>query len=71
MKHGVLALGLNQDTRGYWPIHHTRADTVDKIDRRALDLDVAAVAVMAYALADMPGRLDLGITPAPAVVPHQ
>jgi Zn-dependent M28 family amino/carboxypeptidase len=71
VKHGVLALGLSQDTSGYWPIHHTRADTVDKIDRRALDLDVAAMAVMAYALAELPAPLELGAAPAPAVVPGQ
>ena len=25
-------LRLKNDTFGYWPIHHTHADTVDKVD---------------------------------------
>jgi len=54
---GVPGLGLHQDTSGYWPIHHTWADTVDKVDPEVLARNVAVVAVTAYALAEMPGRL--------------
>ena len=54
---GVPGLGLHQDTSGYWPIHHTWADTVDKVDPEVLAKNVAVVAVTAYALAQMPGRL--------------
>ncbi|MEQ1502430.1 MAG: M28 family peptidase [Myxococcota bacterium] len=52
--HGVPTLGLSQDTTGYWPIHHTEADTFDKIDPTVLAQNVAAMAVMAYALAELP-----------------
>jgi len=41
----------------YFLIHHTPADTVDKISPIDLARCAAAVAVMAYVIADMPGRL--------------
>lgn len=55
---GVLALGLDTDGRTYFDIHHTDADTLDKVDPAALADDVAAVAALAYVVADMPDRLD-------------
>jgi len=51
---GALGLGLHQDTSGYWPVHHSEADTIDKIDPNVLARDVAVVAVMAWALAELP-----------------
>lgn len=51
---GVLGLGLRQDSTHYFDIHHTEADTFDKIDRADLAMNVAAMALMAYVLADMP-----------------
>jgi carboxypeptidase Q len=41
----------------YFLIHHTQADTVDKIDPMDIARSSAAVAVMAYVIADMPERL--------------
>ena len=41
----------------YFLIHHTAADTVDKIDQVDMARNVAAIAVMAYVVADMPQRL--------------
>lgn len=41
----------------YFLIHHTPADTVDKIDAGDMARAAAAVAVMAYVVADMPERL--------------
>ena len=55
---GVPAIGLETDGRTYFDIHHTDADTLDKVDPAALADDVAAVAVLAYVAADMPERLD-------------
>lgn len=52
VEQGVLGLGLKQDTTGYWPIHHTRADTIDKIDPDALKRNVAMMAVTAWWLAE-------------------
>lgn len=42
----------------YFLIHHTAADTVDKIDPTDMAKSVAAVAVMSYVVADLPRRLD-------------
>jgi carboxypeptidase Q len=41
----------------YFLIHHTEADTVDKIDPMDLAKNVAAIAVMSYVVADLPQRL--------------
>jgi carboxypeptidase Q len=41
----------------YFLIHHTPADTVDKIDPVDMAKASAAIAVMAYVIADMPQRL--------------
>jgi carboxypeptidase Q len=41
----------------YFLIHHTQADTVDKIDPMDMAHASAAVAVIAYVVADMPERL--------------
>jgi len=54
---GVTGLGLNHDTTKYFEIHHTNADTFDKIVPENLRHNVAVMAVMTYVLADMPGRL--------------
>lgn len=55
---GVTLIGLDTDDRTYFDIHHTEADTLDKVDPQALADDVAAVAALAYVAADMPDRLD-------------
>jgi carboxypeptidase Q len=44
-------------TGEYFVIHHTAADTVDKIDPRDVSRAAAAVSVMAYVIADLPTRL--------------
>ena len=43
--------------RQYFTIHHTQADTVDKIDPVEMAKCAAAMTVMAYVLADLPERL--------------
>ena len=55
---GVPTMGLDTDGRTYFDIHHTDADTLDKVDPQALADDIAAVAALAYVVADMPDRLD-------------
>jgi hypothetical protein len=55
---GVPTIGLDTDGRTYFDIHHTDADTLDKVDPAALADDVAAVAALAYVVADMPDRVD-------------
>lgn len=55
---GVPALGLRVDGRTYFDIHHTEADTLDKVDPQHLADNVAAVTVLAYLVADWPTRID-------------
>jgi carboxypeptidase Q len=58
MREGVVGAGLSVDSTHYFDIHHTRADTLDKIDPHDLQLCVATLAVMAYTVADMPQLLN-------------
>jgi carboxypeptidase Q len=64
MREGVLGASLDVDGSHYFDIHHTEADTLDKIDPQDLALCVAAVAVMAYTVADMPPTLHVPVAPA-------
>ena len=57
MREGVLGMSLNVDGTHYFDIHHTHADTMDKVDPQELASCVAAMAVMAYVAADAPERL--------------
>jgi carboxypeptidase Q len=52
----VPAMSLNVDGN-YFLIHHTPADTVDRIAPGEIAKSAAAIAVMAYVVADMPERL--------------
>jgi carboxypeptidase Q len=53
---GVPALSLEVEGN-YFLIHHTPADTIDKIDPLEIARSAAAVAVMTYVIAEMPERL--------------
>ena len=53
----VPAMSLEVDGSKYFLIHHTSADTIDKIDPIEMARCAAAVAVMAYVVAEMPERL--------------
>src|SRR5262249_35995652 len=53
----VPTLGLVVDESTYFDYHHTEADTLDKVDPAALADDVAAVAIVAWVLAEMPETL--------------
>ena len=57
MREGVTGASLNVDASRYFDIHHTHADTFDKVNPQELAACVAAMAVMAYVVADMPDRL--------------
>lgn len=54
---GVVLLGQSTDMTHYFDIHHTHADTLDKVSVEDLNRNVAAMTVLAYVLADMPARL--------------
>ena len=53
----VPGMSLEVDGAKYFLIHHTPADTIDKIDPVEMAKCAAAVAVMAYVVADLPQRL--------------
>jgi carboxypeptidase Q len=53
---GIPSLSLEADGN-YFLLHHTPADTVDKIDPVEMSRASAAVAVMTYVIAEMPERL--------------
>lgn len=57
MKEKIPVMSLKVDNSRYFWYHHTRADTIDKLDPHELNLCVATIAVMAYIVADMPGTL--------------
>ena len=57
MQLGVPGMGLRVDGSRYFWYHHTGADTLDKLDAHELALCTAAMAVMAYVVADLPQRL--------------
>ncbi|HET6603075.1 MAG TPA: M28 family peptidase [Xanthomonadaceae bacterium] len=54
-KLGMPYVNLAQDGTRYFDLHHTANDTLDKVDAKALDQQVAAYAAMAY-LAAQCGR---------------
>lgn len=56
-EHGVACLGLDVESSRYFDYHHSATDTLDKIDPKDLEDNVAAIAIMAYVLAEMPERL--------------
>ncbi len=54
---GVPGGELTNDMTTYWQIHHTEADTMDKIDPKEFKQCVAALAVLTYVAAEAPERL--------------
>jgi carboxypeptidase Q len=53
----IPAMSPDADGSIYFTLHHTAADTVDKIDPTDMGRHTAAIAVMAYGVADLPTRL--------------
>jgi carboxypeptidase Q len=60
---GVPGFGLQPDATHYFDLHHSPADTLDKIDPKELAQDAAAMAVLAYQLAEQPERLPRVVIP--------
>ena len=61
MREGVAGAGLDVEGSRYFHYHHTPADTLDKVDPKDLKLCTAAIAIIAYLVADLPHKL--GQTP--------
>jgi len=54
---GTPIFELQQDGSDYFNLHHTADDTLDKIDAKVLDQNVAAYVVLAYLAADAEQRM--------------
>lgn len=52
MKDGVMGVGLAPDGSHYFDLHHSPADTFDKIDPDNIARNAAAMALLAYILAE-------------------
>lgn len=57
LERGVPVMSLQVERSRYFRVHHTEADTVDKVDPEALARCSAAMAAMVYAIADLPEAL--------------
>jgi carboxypeptidase Q len=53
----VPMMAYSGDSTRYFTIHHTPADTVDRIDPQEVSKAAASIAAMVYVIADMPQRL--------------
>lgn len=62
MAEGVPNLILLQDEASYFPVHHTAADTPDKVEPRDYATAVAVVAATAFEIADRPARFGRRMT---------
>ncbi len=58
---GMPWASLQQDGTDYFDLHHTANDTLDKVDPKALDQQVAAYAAFAYLTAE--STMDFGSVP--------
>lgn len=54
---GVPGIGVGHDATHYFDIHHTQADTLDKVDPKDLATNSAAVTTLVWALAEMEAPL--------------
>ncbi|HXC17699.1 MAG TPA: M20/M25/M40 family metallo-hydrolase [Holophagaceae bacterium] len=54
---GAVGIGVGHDASRYFDVHHSKADTFDHINYEDLVHNVQAYSVMAFVLADMPGKL--------------
>ena len=57
MQRGVPGMSHVVDGARYFWYHHTEADTPEKLDPREVAQNVAAMAIMAYVVADLPQQL--------------
>ncbi len=57
IRDGVPGLAERSSGAHYFDWHHTETDTLDKVDLQDFRKSIAALGVMSYVLADMPGRI--------------
>jgi carboxypeptidase Q len=56
---GLTVMGLYPDPQRYFDLHHSTADTIDKVHPRELELGAGVMAAMAWFVAEHPQRLPL------------
>ena len=64
---GVPVASFNQDQTRYFDVHHSADDTLANVDRRDLDQNVAAWALLIYMVAD--SGIDFRAAPSPCAAP--
>jgi hypothetical protein len=60
LRDGVVGMSERAAGTHYFDWHHSEADTLDKVNPEDFRKSVAALAVMSFAVADMPARLTVG-----------
>jgi len=55
-KRGVLTISMRPDDTHYYDVHHTKADTLDKVDPESLSAGVSALARLTWELANAPSK---------------
>ena len=65
----VPMVGVHQDGSRYFDVHHSAADTFDKVGKRELAENAAVVGWLAYALAESPRTLARPAAPEPKKPP--
>jgi hypothetical protein len=48
LAHGATVAGLTPDSQRYFDYHHTTTDSIDKVNKRELELGAAAMAALVY-----------------------
>jgi hypothetical protein len=48
LAHGATVAGLLPDSQRYFDYHHTTTDSIDKVNKRELELGAAAMAALVY-----------------------
>jgi hypothetical protein len=48
--HGTMLIGYLPDSQRYFSYHHTQEDTIDKVDKRELELGAASMAALVFLL---------------------
>ncbi len=56
VREGVPGVGHRVDTTHYFDVHHSRADTFEKVDPDLMARNVAVIAGLIYAVAESPAR---------------
>ena len=49
---GVPGVGVEHDTAHYWEVHHSKADTLDKVKPEDLARNAATLAIAVFGVAD-------------------